>query len=141
NDWPPDEWIAPRPKSSWPPVDDQYWLPSDSDAHWPRKSTSSVALIATMPAWRLMLRGSLVWSTGQNSTPGFSSTNRYRRALPIAEVVTILLTWSVLRVPVTTPCSTRSTNPSASSSVWMPRSRWLLSSLSTSLGTLPTPAC
>ena len=41
---------------------------------------------------------------------------------------------SCLRVPVTTPRSTRSTTPSESSSVWMPRSRWSRSAPSTALG-------
>src|SRR3712207_7295959 len=41
------ERIAPRAKPVWPPEEDQYSLPSDSEAHWPRKSTSRVALMAT----------------------------------------------------------------------------------------------
>src|SRR5215208_6873554 len=32
-DWPLSEKSAPRAKSGWPPDDDQYWLPSDSEAH------------------------------------------------------------------------------------------------------------
>ena len=54
------------------------------------------------------LRSSLVWSTGQNSTPGFSSTNLYRRLLPSALLVMALFLWLRLRVPVTIPFSIRS---------------------------------
>src|SRR5918997_7177087 len=43
-DWPCSENSAPRAKSGCPPDDDQYSLPNDSEAHWPRKSTSRVAL-------------------------------------------------------------------------------------------------
>src|SRR5215210_776452 len=81
-DWPCSENSAPRAKSGWPPEEDQYSLPSDSEAHWPRKSTSRVALIATKLSSLVMLRSSLVWSTGQNSTPGFSFTNSYSLRLP-----------------------------------------------------------
>src|SRR5829696_5032516 len=90
NDWPCSERMAPRAKSAWPPEEDQYTLPSDSEAHWPRKSTSSVALMATKLSSPAMLRSSLVWSTGQNSTPAFSSTNSYKRWLPNALVATTL---------------------------------------------------
>jgi hypothetical protein len=60
NDWPSSAKTAPRAKSGWPPDEDQYSLPSDSDAHWPRKSTSTAALIATIRSSRAMTRGSLV---------------------------------------------------------------------------------
>src|SRR5215217_8515257 len=89
-DWPCSEKSAPRAKSGWPPDEDQYSLPSDSEAHWPRKSTSRVALIATKLSSPAMLRSSLVWSTGQNSTPGFSSTNSYSHVLPKAFAATTL---------------------------------------------------
>ena len=38
----------------------QYSVPSDSEAHWPRKSTSRVALIAVIRGSRPMLRESFV---------------------------------------------------------------------------------
>src|SRR5919199_1085348 len=59
-DWPCPEKIAPRAKSGWPPEEDQYSLPSDSEAHCPRKSTSRVAFIATKLSSDEMLRSSLV---------------------------------------------------------------------------------
>ncbi len=46
---------------------------------------------------RAMTAGSLVYSTGQNSTPGLSATKSYSRALPSAVVVTILLRCVALR--------------------------------------------
>jgi hypothetical protein len=104
-DWPCSEKSAPRAKSGWPPDDDQYSLPNDSEAHWPRKSTSRVALIATKLSSPAMLRSSLVWSTGQNSTPGFSFTNSYSLRLPRALAAMALLRWVRLRVPVMTPLS------------------------------------
>jgi hypothetical protein len=107
-DWPCSERIAPRAKSGWPPEDDQYSLPRDSEAHWPRKSTSRVALMAPKLFSPATLPSSLVWSTGQNSTPGFSSTNLYRRLLPSALLVMALFPWLHLRVPVTIPFSIRS---------------------------------
>src|SRR3954453_7066653 len=39
------EYMAPRATSTWPPLDDQYFPATVSDAHWPIKSTSVVALI------------------------------------------------------------------------------------------------
>src|SRR3712207_1054642 len=59
-DWPCSAKIAPRTKSGWLPDDDQYSLPRDSEAHWPKKSTSRVALMTAMWTSRAMLRGSLV---------------------------------------------------------------------------------
>src|SRR5207253_8054742 len=56
-----------------------------------RKSTSMVAFIATICGSRETMRGSLVYSTGWNSTPGLSATKSYNRCVPIALVVTILL--------------------------------------------------
>src|SRR5919199_4947657 len=141
NDWPCSEKSAPRAKSGWPPDEDQYSLPSDSDAHCPRKSTSSVALIATKLSSAAILPSLLVWSTGQNSTPGFSFTNSYSRWLPRALAAIVLFRWVRLRVPVMIPLSIRSTNPSASSSELTPSSLWSPSSLSTSFGTAPMPAC
>src|SRR5215204_5897019 len=67
-----------------------------------------------------MLRSSLVWSTGQNSTPGFSSTNSYSRVLPKAFAATTLFRWVRLLVPLITPFSIRSTNPSERSSELTP---------------------
>ena len=52
--------IAPRAKSGWPPDDEKYWLPSDSEAHCPRKSTSSAAFTARNSGSRAMFHGSLV---------------------------------------------------------------------------------
>src|ERR687885_2981079 len=89
-DWPCSEKIAPRAKSGWPPEEDQYSLPSDSDAHCPRKSISTVAFTATKLSSREMLRSSLVWSTGQNSTLGFWSTKSYSLWLPSALVAMTL---------------------------------------------------
>src|SRR5215210_8721801 len=60
NAWPCSAKIAPRAKSGCPPEDDQYSLPNDSEAHWPRKSTSRVALTTFMWSSLAMLRGSLV---------------------------------------------------------------------------------
>src|SRR5829696_1005481 len=97
-DWPCSERIAPRAKSGWPPEDDQYSLPRDSEAHWPRKSTSRAALMATNLSSPATFRSSLVWSTGQNSTLGFSATNSYRRLLPSALLVMALFLWLRLRV-------------------------------------------
>src|SRR5829696_773935 len=105
DDCPCSERIAPRAKSGWPPDDDQYSLPRDSEAHWPRKSTSRVALMATKLSSPATLRSSLVWSTDQNSRPGFSSTNSYRRLLPSALLVTTLFLWLRLRMPVIVPFS------------------------------------
>jgi len=83
----------------------------------PEKSTSSVALIVTMPSSRAMAQGSFVWLTGQNSTPGFSSTNSYSRRVPNALVVMILFLCVCFRDPLMTPFSTSSTKPSHKSSV------------------------
>ena len=35
NAWPSSEYIAPRAKSAWPPLEDQYRPAIVSDAHWP----------------------------------------------------------------------------------------------------------
>ena len=61
--------------------------------------------------------------------------------MPRQNVASTLLRRSCLRVPVATPRSTRSTIPSASSSVRMPRSRWSPSASSTALGIPPMPTC
>ena len=90
---------------------------------------------------RAITVGSLVYSTGQNSTPGLSATNSYSRALPSAVVVTILLRCVAFSVPVITPPSTRSIMPSPSSSVCTPSSLWSPSRPSTQSGTAPIPAC
>ncbi len=58
NDCPRSDMTAPRAKSGWPPEDDQCGLPSDSEAHWPRKSTSGVALVAMKRASRATMLGS-----------------------------------------------------------------------------------
>jgi len=47
-DWPCSENMAPLAKSGCPPEEYQYSLPSDSEAHWPSKSTLRVALMAAM---------------------------------------------------------------------------------------------
>ena len=90
---------------------------------------------------RAITVGSLVYSTGQNSTPGLSATKSYSRALPSAVVVTILLRCVAFSVPVITPPSTRSIIPSPSSSVCTPSSLWSPSRPSTQSGTAPMPAC
>ena len=50
--------IAPRAKSACPPLDDQYRPATVSDAHWPTRSTSVVALIETKHSSWPMMRGS-----------------------------------------------------------------------------------
>ena len=58
NPWPPSEYIAPRAKSFWPPDDEEELPPIVFDAHCPRKSTESVALIDTKLVSLAMILGS-----------------------------------------------------------------------------------
>src|SRR3546814_2254544 len=51
------EYMAPRAKSAWPPLEDQYLPPTVSDAHWPTRSTSVVALIDTKQSSRAITLG------------------------------------------------------------------------------------
>ena len=61
--WPPSEYIAPRAKSFWPPDDEKYVPSIVSDAHWPMKSTVSVALTDAKFGSLAMIRGSFTYRT------------------------------------------------------------------------------
>ena len=76
---PPSEYIAPRAKSFWPPDDEKYVPSIVSDAHWPRKSTVSVALTDTKFGSLAMIRGSFTYRTACNSIAVFSCRNSCSR--------------------------------------------------------------
>ena len=109
-------------KSICPPTPEYIRCPIESATIWPVRSISIAELIAVMRLNERMTCVSLVKSTERISTIGLSFANSYSRCVPSMNAVTILPRFRSLRLPVTTPASTRSTTVSVNISVWTPRS-------------------
>lgn len=102
---PPRLRLAPRMKSTWPPIPEKNLPSSVSDATWPVRSTASTELTEIIRSLRAMVNGSLVKSLGRISTAGLSWTHSYSFRVPITKDVTILPASSVFLRPVMTPAS------------------------------------
>ena len=131
---------APRMKSICPPTPEYRRCPIESATTWPVRSTSIAELIATIRRNERMTCGSLVKSTERISTIGLSSTKSYSRWVPIRNAVTILPRLRSLRIPLTTPASTRSTTASVNISVWIPRSCLPWRARAVAAGIAPIPS-
>ncbi len=102
-------------------------------------STAMAELMATIFSFFAMMKGSLTYSVGWNSTKGLLSRKSKVFFEPRTNDEMILPLCRVLASPVTTPRSNSSTTPSENISVWIPRSFFSSRKSRTASGISPMP--